>query len=196
MKLIPNSDPPFGLFGNSVSIADQHAAVGGSADLNAWPVFGTAYVFTEGEAPWSNLSELRASDNRDSRTFGRAVATDGARLVVGAPAYPGPGAAYLFVRPADSWLEQRRFVASDLHEFAILGVAVGGNYAFASTYEAVYVYVLPSAANSFRNFSNFQTCFGGEEPELDTKCAEFDLAPDGRIDLRDFNELLATLAGP
>lgn len=94
-------------------------------------------------------------------------------------------------------MEKQKLVASDRPTNTLgVSVAVDERYAFAGAREAVYVYVIPSAATSLREFASFQACFRGEERGFFTECARFDLVADGRIDLRDFNELMATLAGP
>jgi len=198
-KLLPNAEPGRGLFGTRVSVASDQAVVGGSADLDPWPAAGTAYVYMAGESPWSNQTKLRGTETYDMETFGRAVAIAANSIVVGAPGQNSHfGAAYIFQRDASRWVEKCKLIASHRPSTAVLGasVAVNEKYAFAGAQEAVFVYVLPSAAKSLRDYSDFQSCFRGEERELVAECAKFDLAPDGRIDLRDFNELLATLAGP
>lgn len=206
VKLIASDATERDFFAESVSIAGNFAVAGAQSDDDMGPSSGSAYVFERGDSPWSSGTKLLASDGVANDGFGIAVATDGRVVVVGAsgkdgiPPYPfaNVGAAYLFQREAGHWVEPRKFVASDPVPSAILGasVAVHGNYAFAGAREKVYVYVLPSAAKSLRDFASFQTCFRQEEGGWTTECEAFDLVPNGRIDLRDFDELLATLAGP
>ncbi len=204
-KLTASDGAAGDFFGYSVSLLGERAVAGAYADDDAGPTSGSAYVFTHKDTPWSNETKLLCSDASDLDSFGQSVATDGNTIIVGAPgkgSVPNSvdhiGAAYLFHPDADQWVEERKLVASDPAQNAVLGasVAVGGNYAYVGAQEAVYVYVVPSAAHSLRDFAAFQTCFHGDQPSSPSECARFDLVPDGRIDLRDYNEFLALLAGP
>ncbi|MEK7710872.1 MAG: FG-GAP repeat protein [Planctomycetota bacterium] len=206
VKLIASDATERDFFAASVSIAGNYAVAGAQSDDDLGPSSGSAYVFEHGDSSWSSGTKLLASDGVANDGFGIAVSTDGNNLVVGSsgkdgiPPYPfaNVGAAYLFQREAGQWLEERKLVASDPIQSAILGVsvAVQGSYAFVGAREKVYVYVLPSAAKNLRDFAIFQMCFRQEEGGWTTECEAFDLVPNGRIDLRDFDELLATLAGP
>jgi hypothetical protein len=71
------------------------------------------FVFTfrfDGDA-WAFEQSLQASDAAPSDGFGRALALDGNRLVVGAPA--GVGAAYVFEYVDGTWSEVQRLLAED-----------------------------------------------------------------------------------
>ena len=53
----------------------------------------------------------------------------------------------------------------------------------------------PLPGNSLADFAWFQKCFG-VEPLMPVGCEQFDLAPDGRIDLEDYERFLLRFAGP
>lgn len=71
------------------------------------------FVFTfrsDGDV-WALEQSLQASDASPSDGFGRALALDGNRLVVGAPA--GVGAAYVFEYADGTWSEVQQLLAGD-----------------------------------------------------------------------------------
>jgi hypothetical protein len=84
----------------------------------------------------TSISETRFTpgDTRYFQQFGWAVAADGETVVVGAPADEphglyNAGAAYVFVRDGDAWVEQVKLVAADAAESSQFGyaVAIHGN---------------------------------------------------------------------
>ncbi len=88
---------------------------------------GAAYVFRRGAAGrWTQEAKLSASDAQPGDHFGAALAVDGNRVLVGAPAQAkARGGAYLFVRNADgSWSEEAHMVARTVKEGDRLGSAV------------------------------------------------------------------------
>ena len=183
-KLLP-SERAYGYFGRSVSLSDRYAVVGAQFE---------AYVYDQKYDPWSQEVKLTAAGSTND--FAIRVASAGDAIVIGDPT---DGVAHLFCRHESMWVHCRRLLASDRLTGAQLGfpVAVNHDYAFvAGDHETVYVYVTPIAAKSLRDFATFQTCFSGNPPTLGSECERLDLASDGAVDLRDFNEWLALLAGP
>jgi hypothetical protein len=107
---------------------------------------------------------LTASDGTDGDIFGSSVAIDGNTVVVGAPwanfnNHPGPGAAYVFVKPAKGWsnmTQTAELTASDRQNGDYFGgsVAISGNTIVVSASEATvngnpeqgaaYVFVKPA----------------------------------------------------
>ncbi len=64
--------------------------------------------------PWLEIQRVQGADLFPGSAFGFSVALDGGRALVGAPAISfGPGAAYVFVRQGDVWIEEQKLVASD-----------------------------------------------------------------------------------
>jgi len=109
-------------FGFSIA-ASGNTVVVGAFDANI-EQYGTVYVYVKPVTGWTDMTEvakLTSSDNGEG--FGTSVAISGNTIVVGAantsnfdaPA-AGPGAAYVFVKPASGWTdttESAKLTASD-----------------------------------------------------------------------------------
>jgi hypothetical protein len=117
---------------------------------------GEAHVFTRVEGVWMKTMTLSA---QDGAAFGSAVALDGHTLVVGAPSSDidgkvTQGAAHVFTRNADVWVETAKLVASDgaaADQFgsvvAIEGDTIGVSAASANSHQgAAYVFSLSGDA--------------------------------------------------
>jgi len=121
--------------GASVAISGG-VVVAGASDSNSTK--GAAYVFVN-PGTWAGSlqqsAKLTASDGSVNDLFGNSVAVSGDTVVVGAflATYPGPGAAYVFAKPAAGWggslTQSARLTASDGVTFDEFGwsVAVSGN---------------------------------------------------------------------
>jgi hypothetical protein len=113
--------------GSSTSIGDS----AGSADPTE---SATDDPDSEAEVRWVG-HELWASDGHPGDGFGLAIAVDGDTLVVASahdPDFGRPigsddnyGAAYVFVRSGDVWIEQQKLVPRDAH--AVGSVAIDGD---------------------------------------------------------------------
>jgi hypothetical protein len=101
-------------FGSSVAIDGDRAIVGADKEngpSNTKAGVGAAYVFEWAAASgWQEVQVLRASNAESSDQFGRSVAIDGDRAIVGARREDGPsnntntaGAAYVFERTSSGW---------------------------------------------------------------------------------------------
>jgi hypothetical protein len=104
--------------GRSVAVSeDGNTAVAGAllATVDGDPFRGAAYVFTrDGTGGWTQHQKLVNSDGSDGDRFGGAAAIDGDTLVIGAWGWAAQtGAAYVFVRDGDNWVEQARLTAPD-----------------------------------------------------------------------------------
>jgi hypothetical protein len=131
------------LFGNSVAVSGDTAAVGAVFEDGAGAIRGAAYVFKRdqgGVGNWGEVKKLTASDAQDGDYFGYSVAVSGDTAVVGAyyedGAAPGSnrGAAYVFERDqggAGNWGEVKKLTASDTQNADYFGhsVAVSGDTA-------------------------------------------------------------------
>ncbi|HLW88142.1 MAG TPA: FG-GAP repeat protein [Terriglobales bacterium] len=99
------------------------------------------------------LAELTASDGIGFDAFGSAVAASGNTVVVGAPRpdVGGPGAAYVFVKSANSWPQAAELVGNGTYEEFGYSVAissgtivVGAPHSGSAAHPgAVYVFVEP-----------------------------------------------------
>jgi FG-GAP repeat len=115
---------------------------GGLADT------GAAYVFTSaGGAAWTQSQKLVASDASASDSFGGAVAIDGNRLIVGAPAAAlGAGGAYVFEPAGGVWAQTAKLTTSTAAGDGLGGaVAVTGALALAGAPEEAVDPALTSA---------------------------------------------------
>jgi hypothetical protein len=100
-----------GDFGCSVAISGDTIVIGanGFSDTKSTP--GSAYVFVKPAGGWQNMTQtaiLTASDALNTDAFGYSVAISGNTIAVGAPQSgnflnPGPGKAYVFVKPSSGW---------------------------------------------------------------------------------------------
>ena len=130
-------------FGNSVAISGDVAIVGapfeGFDENNAgyWP--GAAYVFVRNGGIWEEQAKLTASNDDTEYEFGPcfgwSVAISGDVAIVGAPfgddAGDFSGAAYIFARNGDMWVQKKKLTASDVAAYNFFGysVATDGNIA-------------------------------------------------------------------
>jgi hypothetical protein len=71
------------------------------------------YVYTEAAGHWTLQSRLQAPEGLLSTGFGRALALQGNRLLVGADgASNDAGAVYVYTRSGSNWLQEQRLIAS------------------------------------------------------------------------------------
>ena len=133
-KLIAGDAAENDLFGRAVSISGDTIVVGAWRDDDLGVDSGSAYVFLRNGTTWSQQQKLTASDGAAADWFGESVALHEERIVIGAPRHDNPGtdsgAAYLFTRVGENWLEQK-LTASDAAAFDSFGdsVAVRGEFA-------------------------------------------------------------------
>ena len=116
-------------FGTSVWIEGNTAVVGAPDEDGVEDGMGAAYVFTRQGAAWIQEAMLVASDPGQGGKFGYDVGLSGDTIVVGAPnadqtPIPGPGAAYVFVRTRDGWVQQAKLSAPDGKTDDAFGFAV------------------------------------------------------------------------
>jgi uncharacterized repeat protein (TIGR01451 family) len=145
-------------YGTSVAVWGDTAVVGAPwANTNAGTEAGKAYAFPRADGSWGAPQTFRSTSPPDFEHFGRSVAISGDTAVVGVEAdWAGgvdAGAAYVFVRTADGWIEQQKLTPSDPTPFDFFGesVAVSGdtlvvgapnaNTPIGSDTGAVYVFV-------------------------------------------------------
>ena len=105
-------------FGISVAVDGDTAVIGANKDDDS----GSAYLFTKVSGVWSQQSKFTASDGAASDGFGISVAVDDGTIVVGAHQHDvggdgnKEGAAYVFTKPANGWVdgtETDKLTASD-----------------------------------------------------------------------------------
>ncbi|MGO8797337.1 MAG: choice-of-anchor D domain-containing protein [Candidatus Sulfotelmatobacter sp.] len=121
-------------FGYSVAASGNTVVVGAPVHPYSPPNQGpgAAYVFVESGGTWSQQAELTASDGAGGDQFGDSVSLDGNTVVVGAPLHAvgpnqglGQGAAYVFVKSGETWIQQAELIASDGASWDFFGISVG-----------------------------------------------------------------------
>jgi hypothetical protein len=83
--------------------------VGGPGDNGG---IGAAWVFTQSNGVWTQVTKLTASDESGDAQFGTvALSTDGSTAVVGGPGDDGGfGAAWVFTQSNGTWTQQQKLV--------------------------------------------------------------------------------------
>ena len=120
-------------FGVSVAFDGKTIVVGASGHSGAAFYSGAAYVFKLSKGKWAEEQRLEPGDPADRLEFGFRVAVDGHTAVIAAPNAVGGGAtygaAYVFERKENKWLQQKRLVARDSTAFGgyASSVAVEGD---------------------------------------------------------------------
>jgi hypothetical protein len=110
-RLEANDAAELDQFGYSVSLFGERALVGAYGESL---YRGAAYVYVWNGGEWAHEQKLYASDGAEGDAFGWSVSLAAERLLVGAYAHDSTrGAAYVFVRIGDSWVEEAKLVASD-----------------------------------------------------------------------------------
>ena len=114
-------------FGIGVAIEGDIAVVGAHEPLIAQGT-GSAYVYERSGGSWSQIAKLTSSDAAAGDAFGRGLAMDNGRIVVGAGGNDehglNSGAAYIFEQVGGVWTETAKLVPSDVGAGDIFGVVV------------------------------------------------------------------------
>jgi hypothetical protein len=128
--------------GSTVVLGDPFAGLQGE---------GAACVFTESGGVWAQQAVLTASDPGADDQFGDSVAVYRSTIVVSAHNHDSrTGAAYIFQRSGDTWVQEQEFTGSDSQANSHFGwrlamsgrtVIVGANPIGLPTTGAAYVFV-------------------------------------------------------
>jgi hypothetical protein len=120
------------MFGASMSFDGTTLVVGATGADGR----GAAYVFTNAGGTWTEVQKLTADDGASGDNFGDAVSLSGDNILVAADVatvdgFTSRGAAYLFTRVGDTWVQRHKFVASDgaTDNFYGASAALDGNTA-------------------------------------------------------------------
>ena len=121
-------------FGDSVDMSGDYAIIGadGLGGRN-----NAAYIFRRTSGGWTQEKKLEVSGATDGDYFGRSVAIDGDRALVGAWGVDGgKGAVYPFQRVGSDWVRGDVLEASDGATSDLFGitVALDGDYAVIGAY--------------------------------------------------------------
>ncbi|MCC6213809.1 MAG: hypothetical protein IT376_03000 [Polyangiaceae bacterium] len=111
--------PPLSDFGTNVAATASAAAVSA-------PSSGAVYVFERQGTAWQSPQQLTPSDVQPPWGFGSSLALNGTVLVVGMPiADDEAGAAYVFERDANGWVERQKLLETNPGPYHWFGSAVG-----------------------------------------------------------------------
>lgn len=128
-------------FGEAVDL-DGDVLIGGAPLYDAHVQDdGAAFVFELVGGTWTYVAELLPTQTGGAAEFGRAVAVEGARAVIGAPS--GAGGAWVFERTGSGWVELQRLPPpAGVDDFG-MAVALSGDRIVVGTDQSrVYVYEL------------------------------------------------------
>ncbi|HOP46388.1 MAG TPA: IPTL-CTERM sorting domain-containing protein [Desulfobacteraceae bacterium] len=121
-------------FGYSVSINGDYAIIGAPWKNYSYDEAGAVYIFKRDGSVWNEQAKLTASDAYKKDSFGYSVSINDDYAVVGAPydddGGEESGAAYIFKRDGDSWIEQAKLKAADAAPYLEFGesVSISGDY--------------------------------------------------------------------
>jgi hypothetical protein len=101
-------------FGWSVAISGNYLIIGAPYDDDDGDNAGSAYIFKRDGATWTQHAKLTGDDTLQIYSFGRSVSIYGDTAVVGTSGNTPSGAAYVFLRDGDSWVQQAKLVGSDI----------------------------------------------------------------------------------
>ena len=127
-------------FGISVGISGSTAIVGSPFDDDAGGKSGSAYIFGNNGGVWTERAKLTAGDAAAADEFGKAVAIDANRAIIGARLHdgrkPDSGAVYAFSRVAGAWVEQSKTIHKKDAEADEFGnaVAISEDFAIIGAY--------------------------------------------------------------
>ena len=123
-KLTANDGATSDNFGQFVSISEDFAIVGAPKHAHAGlKQAGAAYIYGRNGEAWTQQARLTANDSGAKDQFGVSASISGDVAIVGAPFNDGnaadTGAAYIFNRKGDTWLQHAKLEAKDADEKTI-----------------------------------------------------------------------------
>ncbi|MCD4825660.1 MAG: FG-GAP repeat protein [Phycisphaerae bacterium] len=127
-------------FGTSVAISGDYAVAGAYGNDDNGDDSGSAYVFKRNGDQWTQIAKLTASDAAVGDEFGRSVAIDGDKIIVGAYSDNDDGtesgSAYIFELIGETWTQTDKITAADGAAGDYFGYSVGvsGDYFFGGAY--------------------------------------------------------------
>lgn len=126
-KLLPPDSEPEAVFGIDVAVSGDTLVVGAQFAGNN---VGRAFVYRWDGSAWGLEATLAPADGLANDYFGLHVEIDGDAVVVGAPSAgaSNTGAAYVFRRTGNTWVQEAKLVASDADAGDSMGsgVAIDG----------------------------------------------------------------------
>jgi hypothetical protein len=121
-RLADDDAPSYTRFGEALATTGDTLFVGAPGGA------GAVYVFGREDGRWVETDRLVGSDVGSGDSFATAVAADGDTLIVGAFLSDfrasQSGAAYVFERAGDRWLETQKITGEDVHTASYFGNAL------------------------------------------------------------------------
>ncbi|MEZ5125307.1 MAG: FG-GAP repeat protein [Thermoleophilia bacterium] len=117
-KLTDVDGASYDRFGESVALSGDIAVVGSASDgVGDNDSQGSVCVYVRSDLRWTLQQKLTASDGAFGDKFGESVAVSGDSILIGAPSADvrgdsAQGAAYVFERSGDEWLERQKHVTA------------------------------------------------------------------------------------
>ncbi len=116
-KLLPNDGASMDFFGYSVALSGDYAIIGSYNDDDNGNNSGSAYVFHRAGNNWIQEAKLLPNDGAAEDWFGWGVTISGDFAIVGSfnddDNGENSGAAYIFQRVGNSWIQKDKLLASD-----------------------------------------------------------------------------------
>ena len=130
-KIVAGDGSAYDAFGVSVDISGDRAIVGASGDDDSGDSSGSAYIFYWNSTNWIQEQKIIASNGVYHDDFGRSVAIEGDRVIVGAHGtdrtYNDAGSVYYFEWDGSEWTEEQEILASDPKYGDMMGYTVSFN---------------------------------------------------------------------
>ena len=132
-KLLSSDGVSNDQFGYAVAVSGETTVVGAYWDEDLGFGSGSVYVFEKVGGIWVQQAKLLAADGVEHALFGWAVFVKDNTIVIGAPKDGStddrPGAAYVFEKTGDTWVQQAKLLAADGEANDKFGyaVSVSGN---------------------------------------------------------------------
>jgi len=115
-------------FGWSIAVQGNTAIIGAPYDDDNGENSGSVYIFKRSGNTWQQQGKITAQDATQGDLFGISVALSDNTLIVGADLHAEKGlkagAAYVFIRQDNKWVQQTKLTASDGAPGDIFGVRV------------------------------------------------------------------------
>ena len=128
-------------FGFSVSISGEHAIIGAYLNDEKGTNSGAAYIYRNDNNTWVEEIKLLASDATIEDRFGRNVSIYNEYVIVGShlndEGGEDAGAAYIFKKKNNVWIEETKLLASDAtsHDWFGISVSISNSHAVAGSFQ-------------------------------------------------------------
>ncbi len=135
-KLTSPDNDPYDRFGYSISASGDYVVIGTLDYENDYSSdIGAAYVFKRIGDTWEKSAILTASDAEWDQGFGAAVSISEDYVIIGAVEDNDKGqyagAAYIFKKEGNTWIEQAKLTASDAEGLEHFGTALSISQGYA-----------------------------------------------------------------